>query len=32
MQATPRWQKGETLADLVRIITSYTDAFVIRHP
>ena len=25
-------KKGETLADSVRIITSYTDAFVIRHP
>lgn len=25
-------KKGETLADSVRIITSYTDAFVMRHP
>lgn len=25
-------KKGETLADSVRVITSYTDAFVIRHP
>ena len=25
-------KKGETLTDSVRIITSYTDAFVIRHP
>ena len=25
-------KKGETLADSVRIITSYTDAYVMRHP
>jgi aspartate carbamoyltransferase catalytic subunit len=25
-------KKGETLADSVRVITSYTDAFVMRHP
>ncbi|MFW9610121.1 MAG: aspartate carbamoyltransferase, partial [Aquaspirillum sp.] len=25
-------KKGETLADSVRIITSYVDAYVMRHP
>ena len=29
---TPRWAKGETLADTMSVISQYADAIVMRHP